>query len=140
MMMTKSLLILIVLLVCAHTIRMEQRAHRLLDISQYVFGRIMIINPCYILLDDPTTTFKLAPLLLTITTPCSTHSCPYSLNSYDFTLGDCSQVATTPCSQEDPADDYIKSLGNTRELVLQANIVTLVDGKGKPTLQLKDIK
>lgn len=49
-------------------------------------------------------------------------------------------MATTSCSQDDPAQDYIKMFTNSKAVVLQANIITMVDEKGHPTLQLKDIQ
>lgn len=107
------------------------------DISPYVFGRNMKVNPCYYAISDPKTTFSFKSNQLTITS-CNTHACTYSLDGLSFALGSCSQVTKNDCPQ-DPANNYIKIFKETTGLVLLANIITFTNSKGA-TIQLSDIK
>jgi hypothetical protein len=88
--MPKAILLCIVFIIAIHpisSVRISSEQHKKgIDISQYVFGRNMIINPCYTVIDDPKTTFKFDPNQLTITA-CNTHKCSYTLESFSFYLG-----------------------------------------------------
>jgi hypothetical protein len=57
-----------------------------IDISKYVYGRRMIVNKCYAVLQDTTTIFSFDPEVLTIET-CSKHQCSFILDDHNFKLG-----------------------------------------------------
>ena len=114
-----------------------QVTHQKIDISKYIFGRRMIVNKCYAVLQDTNTIFSFDPQILTIQT-CSNHQCSYSIDDHNFTLGSCQAITDNKCS-DDPAADYIDRFSRTATMILQANILTFVDSKGDATIQLRDI-
>jgi hypothetical protein len=68
----------------------------------------MRVNPCYTVLNDPTSTFNFQPNKLTITTSCSTYDCQYSLDGFSFALGACTtQTDSCPSPDSNPAETYI---------------------------------
>lgn len=141
--MAQPLFLLAVMLALAmqpsSSMLMKQALHSAkLDVSQYVAGRSMIINPCFVVLDDPATTFNFSPDQLTIAA-CNTYSCPYSLDGLAFSLAECSQSTHNNCP-DDPAQDYIQRFKNTTNIVLLANLITFSDAKGGATMQLKDVQ
>ena len=110
---------------------------RKIDVSQYIYGRRMIVNKCYAVLQDANTIFSFEPQILTIQT-CSNHQCSYSIDGNNFKLGSCQAITDNKCS-DDPAADYIDRFNRTATMILQANILTFVDSKGDATIQLRDI-
>jgi hypothetical protein len=59
-----------------------------IEISKYVYGRTLTLNPCYKVFNDEITIFTIAPELLTIKT-CNTHTCKFTLTGDAFHIISC---------------------------------------------------
>jgi len=75
----RIILVIFLMIAIAESLSHSQAKPAKFDLRPYIVGRIMKVNKCYKIMDDPDTIFKFDTNKLTIQS-CNTYECLYSVN------------------------------------------------------------